>query len=167
MRTHTFILIAAIGRRFSRTAAHVSCFVFLLCLPAGTVSGESTGYASDSEEAAVLAIVDQLFDGMRNKDRELLAGVFAPEARLGNSSIDGFIEQVVGSEAYLDEVTFDEVVLVDGDLAMAWTPYNLFVSDLFYHCGVDLFVMRRIDGLWKVVQLDDTRRTAGCDTKRR
>jgi hypothetical protein len=58
-------------------------------------------------------------------------------------------------------------VLIDAQLAMTWTPYNLFVDGKFHHCGVDLFMLRRIDGVWKILQLDDTRRKYGCNADRR
>ncbi len=123
--------------------------------------------AQDDERDRVLAVVERLFDAMRERDETALRRVFAPSARLGDSDIEGFVTAVTGGDAYLDEVTFDETVLIDADLAMAWTPYNLFVDGEFHHCGVDLFVMRRIDGDWLITQLDDTRRTAGCDSQRR
>ncbi len=120
-----------------------------------------------SAEQAVLAVVDRLFDGMRDKDADQLASVFAPEARLGTNGVDGFVASVLQSERHLDEVTFDETVLIDGDLAMAWTPYNIFVDGEFHHCGVDLFVMRHDGDDWRITQLDDTRRTEDCDPERR
>ena len=130
-------------------------------LAAGTVA------AATDPHAAVLGVVSALFDGMRNRDEAALRAVFASEARLGDGGIDGFVTAVTTGERHLDEVTFDETVLVDGDLAMAWTPYNLFIDGEFHHCGVDLFVMRRRDGRWLITQLDDTRRTDGCDPERR
>jgi hypothetical protein len=130
-------------------------------LAAGTVA------AATDPHAAVLGVVSALFDGMRNRDEAALRAVFAPEARLGDGGIDGFVTAVTTGERHLDEVTFEETVLIDGDLAMAWTPYNLFIDGEFHHCGVDLFVMRRRDGRWLITQLDDTRRTDGCDPERR
>lgn len=128
----------------------------------------------------MLAVVDALFDGMREKDEAGLRAIFHPGARLhsagvdeaGNPAtretpIDGFIRSVVSSPATLDEVTFDEEVRVDGNLAMAWTPYNLFVNGQFQHCGVDVFVMTRTAEGWKILQIGDTRRTSGCDPARR
>jgi len=123
--------------------------------------------ASDDPHGAVLGVVKTLFDGMRNRDEASLRAVFAPEARLGKDGIEGFITAVTTGERHLDEVTFSETVLIDGDLAMAWTPYNLFIDGEFHHCGVDLFVMRRREDRWLITQLDDTRRTEGCDPTRR
>ena len=139
---------------------------------------QATGRAGDEE--AVLSVVETLFDGMREKDEAKLRSVFHEEARLhsagadesgnprtGSTPIDAFIRNVVNSSAYLDEVTFDERVEVSGNLAMAWTPYNLFVNENFQHCGVDLFVMTRSSDGWKVLQLADTRTQEGCDRERR
>ena len=148
-------------RRLLRTAV----------IGAGLLAAAGTGapVAAQTDEAAVLEVVTRLFDGMREKDEAKLRSVFMPEARLGTNSIDGFIRQVVGGAATIDEVTFDETVLIDRDLAMAWTPYNVYVDGTFIHCGVDLFVMRRIEGEWKILQLDDTRHSdgVGCDPERR
>lgn len=136
--------------------------------------------AQEDPREEILEVVRTLFDGMRDKDPEKLTSVFHPDARLhsagvdpeGNpvtreTPVDAFIANVASSEAHLDEVTFDEAVMVDGNLAMAWTPYNLFVNGDFQHCGVDLFAMTRTDAGWKILQLVDTRSREGCDPERR
>ncbi|MEO0438722.1 MAG: nuclear transport factor 2 family protein [Pseudomonadota bacterium] len=117
-------------------------------------------------EAQILGVVTSLFDGMRKNDAALIRQQFTRDARLGLLSVADFVDRVGSSNAYLDEVTFDETVLIDGDLAMAWTPYNLYVDGEFHHCGVDVFVMKRIDDQWLISHLEDTRRTAGCDPNR-
>ncbi|MEE4110736.1 MAG: nuclear transport factor 2 family protein [Halieaceae bacterium] len=138
----------------------------VLLAVSGSLAMQAVAAGTDPH-TAVLGIVRTLFDGMRNRDATALRAVFAAEARLGDEGIDGFVNAVSTGERHLDEVTFDETVLIDGDLAMAWTPYNLFIDGEFHHCGVDLFVMRRRDGRWLITQLDDTRRTDGCDPERR
>mgnify|MGYP001801511171 CR=1 FL=1 len=100
------------------------------------------------------------------KNAALIKKQFVPNARLGALSVSDFIERVSSSEAYLDERTFDETVLIDDDLAMAWTPCNLFVDGKFHHCGVDLFVMKRISEQWRIADLEDTRRTENCESHR-
>lgn len=132
------------------------------------------------DEAAVLQVVHDLFDGMREKDEAKIRGVWHPEARLQSAGqdqdgtpslrttpVDGFIASVVSSTASLDEVTFDEVVRIDGNLASVWAPYNLFVNDSFQHCGVDAIHMLRTAEGWKIFQLTDTRTREGCDPERR
>lgn len=141
-------------------------FLLALLLSTSAHAAQGAGDGINTESVAVLAVVNTLFDGMRSKDPQKLRSVFAEGASLGGTPVEKFVESVLASKAHLDEVTFDETVLIDGELAMAWTPYNLFVDGVFHHCGVDLFVMRRtVDG-WNIRYLEDTRRTEGCDEER-
>jgi hypothetical protein len=132
------------------------------------------------DEAAALQVVHDLFDGMREKDEAKLQAVWHAEARLQSAGqdrdgtpslrttpVEGFIASVVSSTADLDEVTFDEVVHIDGNLASVWAPYNLFVDDAFQHCGVDAIHLIRTSDGWKIFQLTDTRTQEGCDVERR
>lgn len=150
------------------------------CLGAALAPLGAGAQTAPGVEAEVLQVVHRLFEGMREKDETKLRGVWHPDARLqtagrdpeggprlGSTPIDGFVESVLGSEALLDEVTFDEVVAVDGTLATVWAPYNLFVNDTFQHCGVDAIQMVRTPDGWKIFQLTDTRTQEGCDRERR
>jgi hypothetical protein len=137
--------------------------LFVLLPAMGFQAAQSSAESSGEESASVLTVVSTLFDGMRNKDAQKLRSVFSADASLGGTPVEKFVENVLASKAHLDEVTFDETVLIDGELAMAWTPYNIFVDGVFHHCGVDLFVMRKTDGEWKIRYLEDTRREEGCD----
>ena len=145
-----------------------------------TTAIPATASAQETPEEAVLDVVARLFDGMREKDEAKLRSVFHPDGRLHTAlsdrsgapltretAVESFIRGALAAEAHIDEVTFDEVVRVDGNLAMAWTPYNVFVDGSFQHCGVDVFVMTRAEEGWKILQLVDTRRRDGCDAERR
>ncbi len=146
-------------------AVHKTVLWLVFFFTAITAYGQDEGIPRDTQ--AIQSVVDALFDGMREKDAAKIERQFHTDARLGNLAAGDFARRVSESEAYLDEVTFDETILIDGDLAMAWTPYNLFVDEQFHHCGVDLFVMKRTEGRWLISQLEDTRRTEGCDPTRR
>jgi len=160
--------------RNSRWILAVMGVALCVCAP-GKVQAQSAG-----DEAAALQVVHDLFDGMREKDEAKLRAVWHPEARLQSAGqdedgtpslrttpVDGFIESVVSSTAALDEVTFDEVIQIDGNLASIWAPYNLFVNDSFQHCGVDAIHLIRMSDGWKIFQLTDTRTREGCDVERR
>lgn len=130
--------------------------------------------AQNPTEVEVLAVVTTLFDAMREKDEVKLRSVFHADARLHRAGapdrgtpIETFIQTVLASPADLDEVTFDEQILVDGPLAVAWTPYNFFADGEFSHCGVDAFTMVRTAESWKILQIVDTRVSEGCDPSRR
>jgi hypothetical protein len=145
---------------------------------AAPLAAQAPGSAGDEE--AVLAVVERLFDGMREKDEALLRGVWHQEARLQTAGaaasdaprlrstpVEAFVTSVLSSGAVLDEVTFDKVVRISGDLATVWAPYNLFVDGDFSHCGVDAIQMVRSPGGWLIHQLTDTRTQVGCDPDRR
>lgn len=157
----SYLQTSSVARKLAN--AHVWIVQGVLC----TLLIVGAGTAAADEEARVLGTVTTLFDAMRAKDRDALRNAFLPEGRLGTDSTEGWISSVSSSQAYLDEVTFDELVLIDDTMAMAWTPYNLFVNNEFHHCGVDVFTLRKIEDQWKILQIDDTRRTEDCDPERR
>ncbi len=53
-------------------------------------------------------------------------------------------------------------VLVDGNLAQAWTPYEFYVNGKLSHCGANAFHLFREEGIWKILHIIDTRRREGC-----
>ena len=63
----------------------------------------------------------------------------------------------------LDERISFETVKVDGDLAIAWTPYKFYLGDQFSHCGVNSFQLVKLEGVWRIQYLIDTRRRQGCE----
>lgn len=142
-----------------------------------------TPQPSAADSSAVVQVLLDLFDGMRAKDEALLRSVWHPEARLltapggrmpdegalRSTAIDAFVQGVLAGEAHLDEVIFDVQVHIDGRLASAWAPYNLFVDGRFQHCGVDAvqLVHEAEVGRWLITQLTDTRRVYGCAPDRR
>ena len=162
MKTTAYRIAGALRQ----TGIYLGGMSVLVLLGGGFVSLPTQAEQSEHRNA-VLSVVDNLFDGMRDKDEATLRAQFAPGASVGSGSVNNFVSAVLTSRAHLDEVTFDETVLVDGDLAMAWTPYNIFVDGSFHHCGVDLFVVKRLADGWKITTLEDTRRTEGCDPERR
>ena len=123
------------------------------------------------EEAAVVAVVEQLFEAMRTNDGEMAAAVFHAEARMGRATeegisfgpVDGFV-QAVGraKEQVWDEPIWDWTVHVDGRLAQMWTKYAFYLDDQFSHCGSDAFELYKSDAGWQVTQLVDTSRQEEC-----
>jgi hypothetical protein len=149
--------------------------VGVLCvLPLVLASGARVSAQDDRE--AVLAVVKQLFDGMRAADAAKMRAVFHPSAQLFSSSvrdgkpqvtvdsIDTFVSAVTRphTDVY-DERTRNEIVHVDGGFASVWAEYAFYRGKAFSHCGIDaLHLVRDAEG-WKIVSLGDTRRTEPCD----
>ena len=132
--------------------------------------------APADERAAVLAVVRALFDAMRAGDSAGVRAVFHPDVRLTTSrmragqpvlevdSLEPFVRGVGTPHTDVwDERTHDEVVLVDGTFAVAWTPYAFYAGTKFSHCGVNAFQLARTSTGWLVVALGDTRRRTGCE----
>jgi hypothetical protein len=131
--------------------------------------------AKDDRES-VLAVVKQLFDGMRARDAAAIRALFHPSARLFSSSVrDGKPEiSVIPVEKFVaavgrpgpelnDERTRNEVVHVDGTFASVWAEYAFYRGSTFSHCGVDAFHLAKDADGWKIVSLADTRRTEPCE----
>ena len=150
----------------------------LIALAVALMGAPVTALAQQDEEAAVLAVVERMFDAMRAGDSTALRDLLHPSAtgattfvRDGvptiqrEASMDGFV-QAVGTphEAIWDERIGDPEVRIDGPLATVWTPYAFYAGDQFSHCGVDAFQLFKGETGWKVFHVADTRRREGCET---
>jgi hypothetical protein len=131
---------------------------------------------AQDDETAIKTVINNMFDGMRKTDSVLIRTAFAPKAILqtiakskeGKISVrsevvDSFIIAVTRprKEVYDERIKFD-IVKVDADLAIAWTPYQFFIDEKFSHCGVNSFQLVKIEGQWKIQYLIDTRRKQDC-----
>ena len=120
--------------------------------------------------------ITNLFEGMRKSDSSLIRAAFAPGAimqtviknkdsgtEVRTESVSDFITAVTKphKEVYDERITYD-VIKTDGDLAIAWTPYQFYIDNTFSHCGTDSFQLIKINGQWKIQYLIDTRRKQNC-----
>lgn len=143
----------------------------LVALLAPAVS-PAVSHAQTLDHDAVYAVVTKLFDGMRIRDTAAMRAAFVPSARLhrigatGVSSDDFsvWIASVASAPAgvVLDERLANQVVQVNGDLASVWVDYWFFASERFSHCGVDAFVLARLNSEWKILSVADTRQRENC-----
>lgn len=132
---------------------------------------------AQSNEEQIKASINQVFDGMRKNDTLLVREVLHPscflksigknktgEVKLQEDPISAWLKQIGTKRegVVLDERLLSFDIKIDGDMAMAWTPYEFYVNDKFYHCGVDIFTMMHTDKGWKIVGIVDTRRKEGC-----
>jgi Putative lumazine-binding len=154
-------------------ADNVNMRYFLILLTTlATLQQTNAQSAADS----VKATINQLFAGMKNADATLLKSAFSDSAILQTisrtkegktvvltDSIDEFavfVSQLKKDSA--DERISFETIKIDGPLAIAWTPYQFYHNGMFSHCGVNSFQLVRINGVWKIQYLIDTRRRQGC-----
>jgi len=131
---------------------------------------------SQTEEDAVKASINQLFEGMKKTDTTLMRSTFSADGTLQSAivtrdgktrviqePIDSFMAAVgrPHKEIYDERITFD-IIKIDGPLAIVWAPYRFYVGDKLSHCGVDSFQLVKIDGKWKIQYIIDTRRRENC-----
>lgn len=141
----------------------------------------STGFmaigqtAARTEEAAVLATTQKVFDGMRQSDTTLFKSAFHPTARILSTmtqndatiyqyeSVNNFVQAIARPHTDVwDERVTDYEVRIDDGLAMVWMNYAFYVGTKFTHCGVNTFTLLRTAEGWKIIELADTRRIAPC-----
>jgi len=124
---------------------------------------------------SVKAAVNNLFTAMKTSNATGITAAFAEGAILqtistkdGNvkvesASIEDFansISKIAPGDAD-ERISFD-MVKVDADLAIAWTPYQFYYKGSFSHCGVNSFQLVRVSGEWKIQYIIDTRRRESC-----
>ena len=127
---------------------------------------------AQTAEDSVKATVRTLFDAMKHSDSATLVSVFADSAilqsiadgkdgktRIATEPIKAFAG-IIGKMAKgaADERIQFETVRVDGALAIVWAPYQFYYNGQLHHCGADSFQLVRLNGVWKIQYLIDTRR---------
>ncbi len=127
------------------------------------------------EEAAVLAVVDRLFDGMRANDGDMVRSVFVEGASLiGTEGRDGspetsylpaeaFADAVGDATRSWDEPYWDPIVQIHDHLATVWIKYAFYLDGTFSHCGIDALILTRTSEGWKIAALADTRESDNCE----
>ncbi len=144
---------------------------------ASLLSFSAMAQATNDESDGVKQTINNLFSAMLGADSSALRMCFDSVAIMqtvrqtegqgasvaGTSSPDRFIAQIGAAKpGALDERIVFEKILIDGPMAVAWTPYKFYLNGQFSHCGVNVFqLVRKTDG-WKIVSVLDTRRKEGC-----
>lgn len=135
----------------------------------------STFAQAQTAEDSVKSVINEMFAAMKRADAAGLKAVFSETAVLQtiarrdgktvvmNESVNDFADQIgkIKKDSADERIRF-ETIKIDGPLAFAWTPYNFFFNGSFSHCGVNSFQLVRIEGIWKIQYIIDTRRRAGC-----
>lgn len=146
-------------------------FILLTVLAFSTVSRAQT------TEDSVKTVVNNLFAAMIKSDTALLRTCFADSmvlqtivrgksggAEVKSETAEGFVKSIGSLKpGSADErITFGNV-LIDGPLALVWTPYKFYFNGQFSHCGVNSFHLVRFKDGWRIQYLIDTRRRVNCE----
>ena len=147
--------------------------IALLCF---TISAVSFSQNELSEDNAKM-YVDVFFDGFHKGDSTKMKSVISPNLRIQNVYVnkegsnviayvraEDFIKVIAerSVEQKWEERILDYKVTIDGNLAHVWTPYQFYVGGEFRYCGANSFTLVSTDDGWKILNIIDSRRIAGC-----
>ena len=149
-------------------------FVFVLVVGTILTTVLSTrASAQSTEEQAVLAPIQAMFDGMSKRDAVAIKAPTLPggtmvlmrEGKPAQMTFEAFAERVgKAGKAQIEERIHNPLVRIDNDLAVVWAPFDFLVDGKVDHCGTDLFNLVRVDGKWLIASVADTG-TKNCAAK--
>ena len=132
----------------------------------------SVVFSQTSEEQLIKSTVNGLFDGMKTSDSAKITKAFSKTAVLQtitkngevkDENIKDFASSISKAEkGSLDEGIMFSNVLIDGNLASVWAPYEFYYQGKFSHCGVNSFQLVKANNEWKIQYIIDTRRKDNC-----
>lgn len=117
--------------------------------------------AKHPEYDAVVAVVDQFFEGLNTDNQALLASISLDGANIytlrerADSSFELRTRRQDNSNlspnnGVYTERYWDETVLVSDLMAVFWAPYDFYIDGEFSHCGIDVFDLLKEGGSWKI-----------------
>lgn len=148
-------------------------------LPAATILAiylySSCPSLAQNQEKAALKVAEDFFVALEKGDSTAFRSLFVPTAMVYTMrETNG--KPVTGSRSPFSDKFRPGTVIkermkatgvevqVHGRMAVVWAPYNLWVNDVFSHCGVDVFTLIKMDTGWKIASLAYTIEKEGCDT---
>lgn len=132
----------------------------------------SFSFAQNTSEKEIIKPIETLFNAMKSADSLGVKNAFSGSAimqtfgknqEIRTDKVEGFAKQVGASQAGdLDERFTISKILVDGNMASVWVPYQFYYKGNFSHCGVNSFQLAKINNEWKIQYIIDTRRKDNC-----
>ena len=132
----------------------------------------SFSFAQNTSEKEIIKPIENLFNAMKSADSLGVKNAFSGSAIMQTfgknqeiriDKVEDFAKQVGASQAGdLDERFTISKILVDGNMASVWVPYQFYYKGNFSHCGVNSFQLAKINNEWKIQYIIDTRRKK-CD----
>ena len=132
----------------------------------------SFSFAQNTSEKEIIKPIENLFNAMKSADSLGVKNAFSGSAimqtfgknqEIRTNKVEDFAKQVGASQAGdLDERFTISKILVDGNMASVWVPYQFYYKGNFSHCGVNSFQLAKINNEWKIQYIIDTRRKDNC-----
>ena len=132
----------------------------------------SFSFAQNTSEKEIIKPIENLFNAMKFVDslgvknafsNSAIMQTFGKNQEIRTDKVEYFAKQVGASQAGdLDERFTIYKILVDGNMASVWVPYQFYYKGNFSHCGVNSFQLAKINNEWKIQYIIDTRRKDNC-----
>ena len=159
-------------RRTSRFRERVACAVVAVMLITAVATPP---LRAQSDKQAVIGVVNRLFAGMKARDTAMMWATVEPTAMLVIPSGPPGFEKPMPIGTFISgagkgtgpggtERITNPTVQVDGPLASLWAYYTYTAGGetKIDHCGVDVVLLQKNPGGWKIFSLAGTIRTTGC-----
>ena len=134
---------------------------------AGSINAETV-----DDEAAIRAVVDEVFQGLRDRDPEIWKRVMRPEGTwfVQRQDADGdWLTQIATTEqrtaeltqdtSFVDESNDAPIVLIHKSIAVFWAPYKVRVDGELVQCGQNSFQLLKDNGEWRMANIMFTAET--------
>lgn len=143
----------------------------MMLLSGAVVPGAARAQKTADHE--VLAAVDSLFAGMKRRDVAALRAILLPGAALYATVTGGpsaprvqadstFLRSIGAAQGELLERYWTPTVLVSGDVASVWAPYDFHNGGTFSHCGIDVFSLLKGATGWRITSITYTIQRNEC-----
>lgn len=145
-----------------------ACVIVILgvlsaCAPAAPPASDLPAGHQSGEETAVLAAMDRFMVAISAKDLEAMGAIQTPEGMTYRAAATdgGAMDIVARPNSYWVDPARDDgrsyrerywspTVMIRGDIAVVWAPYEFWLDGETSHCGVDVFDFVKLDGVWRV-----------------
>lgn len=139
--------------------------------------GHTLAQSDNKKKDEIHAVISELFDAYRAGDSARVANVFTKDAIVQSiylngdgapvaseaTTVNSFLDYIGNGLTELhDEKLWDTQIHADKMMATVWTRYAFFLGEKFTHCGTETFLLRKVNGSWRIFILVDTRQTQGC-----
>ena len=149
--------------------------MYKLLILAVALSYSIISFSQSDDRALILETVQKFFDSIEFRDRQLLESILVPnslnisarelddgEAQFNVMSYDEVVTALTRPGRNAKERSWDETVLIQGNIAVVWTPYDFHEDGEFSHCGIDSFQLIKQDGQWLISNSSWTLETENC-----
>jgi hypothetical protein len=129
----------------------------------------------DGEQAAIVAVVQGLFDSMAARDAQKALSLVVADGQLTavrstdgvatprNRTLEAFANALPTQKGAMLERMWNPDVRVSGAIATLTTRYDFHLDGKFTHCGTDIFTLAKTASGWKITGGIYTVEPTGCE----